>query len=357
MTKTSVVVVNKDGKDDLQDCLPSLLAQTAEDYEVIVVDNNSDDGSVEYVTEEHPEVRLVVNDANEWYAGGNNIGFAAAKGEFIAVLNPDVVVEEDWLECLVAPLTDGQAEITTSKVLYYEDPKKVNTCGNLAHYTGLGFCRGLDCQSSAYTEEEVVPSVSGCAFVITRELLDEIGGFDEDFEFYYEDLDLAWRARLAGRDVLFVPSSVVYHKYDRPLPPWRFYNMERNRYLILLKHLQVRTLILLLPSLLLTELLLWGVAALKGFSHVLAKLRAQYWVMNNLGAIQRKRAAVQRLRKRDDAELIGDATPLIPLARFGVPEPLATWLSTLLKALYSIPYVIILKYYDSTKNSGTRGRL
>lgn len=339
--KASVIIVNKDGKEDLKDSLQSLLSQTVDNYEVILVDNNSTDGSVSYVREKFPEVRVLTNDENRWYAGGNNDGFAIANGEFVAVVNPDVEVDERWLEALIEPIEQEEAEITTSKILYHENPDLVNACGNLAHYTGLGFCRGLKKEASEYEEKETVSSVSGCSFATTQKLLEEFGGFDEDFEFYFEDLDFSWRAHLTGRKILFQPESVVYHKYDRPLPPWRFFNMERNRHLLLFKHLQFRTLFLMLPALLLTEVLMWGLAALKGKEHTRAKAQSYSWSINNFGTIKEKRGNTQKLREQTDEKMLENMTVRIPLGRFGVPKPLATPLTDLLIYLYEIPYKVI----------------
>lgn len=317
--RASIIIVNYDGQEDLEECLPSVCNQSIDDYEVIVVDNDSDDGSVSFVREHFPEVRVVANEENRWYPGGNNDGMERARGEYIVILNPDVEVERDWLEQLLAPFEDNpQVGATTSRIVKFDDRSKLNTCGNFAHYTGLGFCRGLNESVESQTRRERVPAVSGSAFAIRREVYEEIGGFDELFQMYYEDLDFSWRIRLAGYDILHVPESVVYHKYDLSIPDWKLCNMERNRYLILLKHLRQRTLLRLLPGLLITELLVWLYAALQGPETLRKKAASWLWLWRNRGTVREKRQAVQKVRDRSDRELLADMNVTIPVKQFGI---------------------------------------
>ena len=320
--KASVIIVNYEGRADLEDCLPSVCNQSIDDYEVILVDNHSDDGSVAYVRDEFPEVRVIVNDENRWYAGGNNDGLAVAGGEYLVMLNPDVEVDYEWLEQLLAPFEDddvaGTVGLTTSRIVKFDDRSTLNTCGNRAHYTGLGFCRGLDEPVGSYPERETVPAVSGSAFAMRRDVYEAIGGFDETFEMYYEDLDLSWQARLAGYDILYVPESVVYHKYELEIPDWKLFNMERNRYLILLKHLRRETLLRLLPGLLLTELLVWVYAALNGPAGLRKKAASWGWLWANREHVRQLRRETQERRERPDEELVDEMDVGIPLDQFGI---------------------------------------
>jgi len=316
--KASIIIVNYEGRDDLSDCLPSVCDQTIDEYEIILVDNGSEDGSIPFVRENFPEVRILANEENRWYPGGNNDGMEIAHGEYIVVLNPDVEVEHDWLEQLVAPFDHNpQIGATTSRIVKFDDRSKLNTCGNLAHYTGLGFCRGLDKPIDSQTDREQVPAISGTAFAIRREVYEEIGCLDETFQMYYEDLDFSWRVRLAGYDIFHVPESVVYHKYELSIPDWKLFNMERNRYLILLKHLQRRTLLRLLPGLLLTEALVWMYAALQGFDATQKKAASWKWLWQNRETVTEKRKGVQAIRKRSDEELLAETNVTIPVEQFG----------------------------------------
>lgn len=336
--RASVIIVNYEGKADLEDCLPSVCDQRIDDYEIIFVDNGSSDGSVEYVRSEFPEVRILANEENRWYAGGNNDGLAMARGDYLVVLNPDVEVDEAWLEQLLAPFDDDEVDesvgLTTSRIVKFGDRETLNTCGNHAHYTGLGFCRGLDEPVESYSEPERVPAVSGSSFAMRRDVYEAIGGFDETFEMYYEDLDLSWRARLAGYDILYVPESVVYHKYELAIPDWKLFNMERNRYLILLKHLRGSTLLRLLPGLLLTEVLVWLYATISGGAALRMKAASWWWLLLNRASVLESRRKIQALRERPDSELVAAMNVGLPLDQFGVTEVPRRLVSPVVRALY-----------------------
>lgn len=313
----SVIVVGYNSRSDLQDCLSSVCSQTLDSYEIIFVDNDSDDESVEFVQNQFPSVRVIANNTNRWYAGGNNDGLQEARGEYLVILNPDVKVKEDWLEKLIETLrNDKDIGLTTSRIVHFDDRDKLNTCGNLTHLTGLGFCRGLDKPFDYYDEAHRVGAVSGCSFAMRREIYEKYGGLDESFEHYLEDIDISWRVRLAGYDIIYVPESVVYHKYNFSLPPWKFYNMERNRYMIILKHLQIRTLFKILPALIVTELVIWVYAFLSGTGAVASKLRSWKWLFRNLPLIIRKRRRIQAIRERSDRELLVETDFTIPLDQF-----------------------------------------
>lgn len=333
--KASIIVVNYNSRNDLEACLPSVCSQSIDDYEVIVIDNDSTDDSISYVREEFPDVRLIPNAENRWYAGGNNVGLEAARGEYLVILNPDVEVDHEWLEHLLEPFDrDATVGLTTSRVVRFDDRSRLNTCGNRAHYTGLGFCRGLNEPVDTYSDKERVPAVSGCAFAIRRDMYEQIGGFDETFEMYLEEMDLSWRARLAGYDIVHVPSSIVYHKYELSVSPQKLFRLERNRYLVLCKHLTVRTLLVLLPSLLLTEVLVWMYAARYGWRGLARKGHAWQWLWANRRAIVAKRQRVQALRERSDRELLAAMDVALPLDQLGVPRRLQGMLDPLVRLAY-----------------------
>jgi len=248
----SVIIVNYNGDATLERCLRSLCADGG-DYELIVVDNASTDGSADMVERDFAQVRLIRADANIGFGEGNNLGVRAATGQFLAFLNPDTVVEPGWLAALIAPLeADPLIGLTTARVLLLDDPQRINTCGNEMHYTGLTLCRGMGAKRGALAEPADVDAVSGAAFAIRRDLYEALGGFDGSFFLYMEDADLSLRARLAGYRCRYVPAAVVYHAYTLRFGPRKTYYQERNRYLMLLKGMRWPTLLALLPALLLT---------------------------------------------------------------------------------------------------------
>ncbi|MDO5841614.1 MAG: glycosyltransferase family 2 protein [Methanosarcina mazei] len=226
----SVVILSYNSKEDLKECIPSLISQTYQDFEIIFVDNASTDGSEEFIRANYPEIKVVQTGKNLGYPAGNNAGFEVAEGEYIVVVNPDTVPDPEWLAELVKPLeNDLTIAATTSKVLIYYQKDKINTCANTAHYTGLTFCRGLNKSASELDSCQPVGAVSGCSFAIRSDMLKNINGFDSDFFLYQEDADLSWRIRFAGGKIMYIPESIIYHKFRLSIAPQKEFYLERNR--------------------------------------------------------------------------------------------------------------------------------
>jgi GT2 family glycosyltransferase len=301
--RASVIVVSHNHRHQLGRCLASLAATT--EAELILVDNASSDGSADFVDENFPNVRIIRNETNRGFGGASNLGASQAVGEYLAFLNPDTTIEPGWLDALIGALeADPLAGLATSKILLLNDPERINTCGNDTHITGLTLCRGMGAEHGDLRELEEVNAVSGAAFVLRRELFQELGGFDETFFLYMEDTDLSWRARLAGLRCLCVPSSVVLHDYALRFGPHKTFFQERNRYLMLLKSLRWRTLLVLLPALLLGEIVTWGFSLLCDRRRLGNKLRAYYWVLGNWQRVMAERRRTQELRQVCDRDLL-----------------------------------------------------
>lgn len=296
----SVIIVTYNHKRYLDSCINSVLKQ---DYphEVIVVDNCSQDGSAQFIIENFPTVKLIKSPENKGYSAGNNLGVKHAKGEYIVILNPDTIVEDCWLKELIKPLENDSRIITTPKILLY-DGSAINTCGNINHFTGLTFTRGLGEMSDVYSKKEYVSGFSGCCFAMIKRDFEELGGFDEDFFAYNEDSDLSWRSHLMDFRILFVPTSVIRHDYTLNVSPEKIYHLEKGRYMILRKSLSRRDLLLLSPSLFVTELLTFGYALKQGRNGLKYKLKA----MKEGLKIEVKRT------EGDKANLFNSLSTLIP---------------------------------------------
>ena len=298
----SIILLSYNSQKDLEECIPSLMNQTYANYEIILIDNASKDKTVEFVKINYPDIKIIKNERNIGYAEGNNIGVRYAKGEYIVILNPDTITERDWLYQLIKPLKDYHA--STSKILMHGQRDTINTCGNHSHFTGIDFCRGLYENISCFSKVEDVNSISGCSFAIRKDIFEKIGGFDPDFFLYLEDIDLSWRLRIAGYKIVFVPTSIIYHKFQLKVPPMKEFYLEKNRYMMLIKNYNIQTLVLISPALLVTEFIIWVHAITNGFKYVRSKLKAYWWIYNNFDKIIRKRYIVQRHRKIDDKEFI-----------------------------------------------------
>ncbi len=275
---------------------------------MIVVDSASTDGSAAYVERAFPEV-CVVRTANGGYGHGCNVGARLARSTYLAFLNQDTAVRVGWAEALALALQrDPLAGLSTARILLLTDPRRANACGNDMHCTGLTLCRGLGAAADAMGNDAEVAAVSGAAFAVPKSLFEALGGFDERFGMYMEDTDLSLRARLAGYRCLYVAGAVVYHDYQLRFGPLKTFYQERNRYLVLLKHLRWTTMAALLPALLLGEAVTWGYVLLREPHRIASKLRAYAWVARHWSEIMETRRHVQAMRRVSDRELLSACT-------------------------------------------------
>jgi GT2 family glycosyltransferase len=209
----SVVIPNWNGLRYMAACLDALRAQTYPALEVIVVDNASTDGSLELVGKLYPEVRLIGLPENRGFTGACNIGMSAATGEIIALLNNDTEVDPAWAAALVdAFARHPDAGIVASKMLLMRRRTIFHAAGDFYRVNGVPGNRGVwERDTGQYDEETYVFSACGGAAAYRRVMLDEIGHLDDIFFFSCEDIDLAWRAQLAGWRCIYTPHAVVYH--------------------------------------------------------------------------------------------------------------------------------------------------
>lgn len=303
--KVTIITVGYNHLNDLQRCLPSLYDQTYPNFEIVVVDNDSRDGSADYVEVEHPHVHLIRAGENLGFSGANNLGASEACGEFLVFLNPDTRVEPDWLTALLKAFDDPTVGLATSKILLMEQPDRINTCGNDVHFTGYAYLKGWLEPADTFDEPMPVFSVSGCAFMMRKSLFEALGGFDESFNpVYVEDTDLSWRTRLAGYQCVFVPASVIYHDYTPGISASKYYCLERNRYQMLIKNYHLRTLALLLPAIMIGEVVAWGYATMRGLPYLQSKFKSYGWLVRHLDRILSARKRVQALRRVPDREIM-----------------------------------------------------
>jgi GT2 family glycosyltransferase len=210
----SVIIPNWNGVTLLRGCLESLREQTHPDYEIILADNASSDDSVDMVRREYPEVSVVQLQENLGYSGGVNAGLAAAKGDILALLNNDAEAAPTWLEELTAALDrHPDAGSVASKMLLYDRREVLNSAGDFIRIDGTPGNRGVwQPDDGRFDREEFVFGACGGAAAYRRPMLEQIGPFDEDMFMYCEDVDLAWRAQLAGWRCVYAPAAKVYHR-------------------------------------------------------------------------------------------------------------------------------------------------
>jgi GT2 family glycosyltransferase len=211
----SVVIPNWNGLEDLPACLDSLLAQTQK-HRIIVVDNGSKDGSLEFLQQNYPQIELIVHQKNKGFAGGVNAGIRkviADGDDFVALLNNDAIADKDWLKNLANDLAANEdTGIATCKFMSF-DKTHLDSTGDLYTSWGLPYPRGRgEPVTDKYDDRVQVFGASGGASLYRVGMLKEIGLFDEDFFAYYEDVDISFRAQLAGWKIRYVPEALAYHK-------------------------------------------------------------------------------------------------------------------------------------------------
>jgi N-acetylglucosaminyl-diphospho-decaprenol L-rhamnosyltransferase len=238
----SVVIVNFNGRHFLADCLGALARQTLprHRYEILMIDNASADGSAEFVRAHFPDVRVIDAGGNLGFTGANNLGFRLARGRSVVLLNNDTRAEPGWLAALLDAAAGNRIGGVTSRVLFRDEPERVNSTGLVLYRDGRGGDRDLGRLDGPDTRMPGdVFGGCGASLLLTRDLLDDIGGFDPALFMYYEDLDLAWRARLRGWRFVYAPESVVYHVCGGstgPASPLLLRQVERNRTLVSLRN-------------------------------------------------------------------------------------------------------------------------
>lgn len=305
MIMISIVVLNYNGRRYLDDCLSSLAAQTFRDFEVIVVDNASKDGSVEHIKANFPWVRLVINKENLGFAGGTNSGIRAAQGELILTFNNDARADSRLLEQLQKPMSDpNMAElkvgVCAAKILLADG--RINSTGICLSRSGAAWDRGMfEPDLGQYDAEEEVFGTCAGAALYRKEMLDEIGLFDEDFFLYMEDVDLAFRARLAGWRCVYVPKAVVYHHHGGTAgsgSDLSVYYVNRNVIWYVVKDFPLGILLTSLPLILARNLATIPYYVLRGQGRVILKSKLD--ALKGVPGMIRKRRQVLRVTPDDE---------------------------------------------------------
>jgi GT2 family glycosyltransferase len=306
MSTISVIILTWNGKQYLKDCLDSLAVQSFRDFETILVDNGSNDGSAEFVRETYPWVQLVMLPENIGFAEGNNRGFAVAMGEFIVTLNNDTKADSRFLEELLQPaLCDPDVGMVAAKMLNFIDPGRIDSMGVKAASNGMGYNIGVSEMDRGQYDgaAEVFGPCAGAA-LYRRIMLNQIGFFDSKFFAYYEDLDLAWRGRLAGWHCVTAPQAVVFHIHSATsgkMSPFTLYQVQRNKWFTLVKNWPLSLVLRWLPLILLYDLGALLLALLRGRGG--AALRARIDVLCTLPDLIAARRDVQAVRKLTTAEV------------------------------------------------------
>ncbi len=248
----SIIVLNWNGKQYLELCLSSLYKQVYRNIEIILVDNGSSDGSVEFVESSFPGVIILRHEVNLGFAEGVNSGIRISKGKFIATINNDAEADKNWIASLMKVIdSDTSAGCCASKMLRFNERDIIDSAGIIVCENGNAYDRGrMETDKGQYDAQEEIFGACAGAALYRREMFEEIGLFEKDYFAYFEDVDLSYRMHLHGWKCIFVPDAVVYHiqsATSKRSSPFKLFYIERNKLWNMWKYYPLSMLILQFP--------------------------------------------------------------------------------------------------------------
>ena len=301
----SIIILNYNAEKFLDECLSSIHKTEIVNFEIILVDNASTDKSYRKFTEKFPEIKLIENEKNLGYCGGNNVGIRASKGKFVVVLNPDTVVTPTWLHELINAYQANGEGIYQPKILATTDHNMLLSSGQFIQLIGFGYSRG---KGEKHIQEnngiEKIGYASGTCLFTSKIILEKLDNFDPFLFAYHDDLDLCWRAAMFGINSFYVPTSVIFHPIEGYSFKWskfKFYLMERNRQYCLLTHFAKSSYLKMLPSLILVDFAVSLFYLKKGM--FITKIKTSLNIIKNLTKISKRYRKIQSTRTLSDREI------------------------------------------------------
>lgn len=302
MINTSVIIPNWNGCDLLRDCLTSLSKQTYKNFEIILIDNGSSDNSIDYVRENFPKVRIKILDKNYGFAKAINKGVSLSKSKYVVFLNNDTEVDQNFVNSLIkCVIAHPEVISVNSKILNFKNREIIDGVGILINEVGQAESIGyLQKDMGQYNKESYIFGATGGASLFKREEFVKIGGFDEDYFMYSEEVDFAFRAQFLGYKSIYSPKAIIYHKhkatakkFPQYIEYWQFKNM-------------TQTIVKDFPTEILVKNWRWLKIVLVHFNTIFYQIRNGYfwpplvteaWLIFHLFSLLKKRAIVQKSRK------------------------------------------------------------
>ena len=321
MKKVTAIIVNWNDKDVIVECIQSLLDQNRNKIDIIISDNGSKDDSVEFIRKRFPSIKIIENGENLGFGSAINRGLGLAKGDYLLFLNSDLKLHSKCVGELAKVLeNDSNVGGTIPKILHIDQQNIINSLGVLINYTGIAYPNLLGQKDPGY--QEPFESACGGIFMLKREVYETVGGFDEDLFLYHEDHDFSWRIRQAGWHLKVIPQAIMYHHYKFNKGILKYYSSEKNRLHILLKNMEVKTLALISPALIIVEFSQWFHAAINKW--FLLKMKSYFEILILLPSILTKRKKLKLLRKVSDKEITRVYKGTLAIS--GTNNPLLTYL-------------------------------
>ena len=301
----SIIILNYNAGQILLDCFESVIKTNYDNFEIIIVDNASKDKSHRKCKEKFERVRIIENEKNLGYCEGNNVGIRKANGKFIVILNPDTIVEPNWLSELISAYNKFGEGLYQPKHLSLSEKTVYMSAGNMLNIFGFGYAREKGKKDkNQFNKIEEIGYASGTCLFTSSSVLKKVGLFDPFIFLYHDDLDLGWRASQLGIKSYYIPKSIIYHaeSYSLRWNAEKFYWLERNRKYCLLTHNSKRTYSKIFPTLLLVDFFVWMFYLTKGFLG--SKIRAELDIIKNRKKIQKRYEELEAKKIISDNELI-----------------------------------------------------
>lgn len=315
--KVTVVILNLNRKNDTDDCIESVKSSTYPNLNILLVDNGSQDNSVEYLKSKHPDIEIIVNEKNLGYAEGNNIGVNIAlkkHSDYILLLNNDTLIEQNLINKLVNIAHNNINIGLVQPKLLYPDNKTINNTGLYLDVFGCTEPRGInEVDNGQYdhdTEDDFFYA-SGACLLISKTLLDNLNGkpFDASLFAYHEDVDLSWIARLLGYKIIFCPNVICIHKESLTIGkfnPLKHYWINRNRIKVMIKNYSFKNLLIYLPFTFIIQLVTSSLLSLrwKSSKYFINYFKGLTWNLIHIKQTINDRITIQSIRKIDDKEVM-----------------------------------------------------
>lgn len=315
MNKVAIVISPNHGNHAqryLKDCIEGLRRQDwAGEKKIFITDNQSTVESFELLRKTVPDAEIIRNEKNDGFAKGNNdaIRSALRQGyDYLVLLNMDTVAEADCVSHLVAAAETGDTiGAVQARLMLWTDNDKVNSLGNITHFLGFGYCGGYGEKWSGYPPCLITDICfpSGAAVLYTKEALIKTGLFDERLRVYSEDQDLGWRIWLSGLRCVLAARAVVYHKFDFSGDGGKYYYLDRNRVILMIKNYEITTLLLILPAFVFMEFGVLLFAFQKGWMREKLRVYGYFLSRRNWRYIFRARHRSQASRRIKDRDIVG----------------------------------------------------
>ena len=313
----SIIILNYNAGKLLNECVNSIYQSNYKNFEIIVVDNNSKDNSHVQCKEKFPSINMIENKKNLGYCEGNNVGIRNSKGKFVIILNPDTIVDPNWIDELLLGYQKFGDGIYQPKFLTIDNKSIIQSTGNMIQLFGFGYSRSKgDQDKNQFNNAEIINYASGTCLFTSKQIFTELDFFDSFLFAYHDDLDLCWRASMQGIQSYYIPTSIVFHPSEGFSFKWsnfKFFLLERNRLYCLFTHYSRSTILKFLPSLVLVDIAVSLFYLKNGL--FAEKIKASMNILKNFNKINSRYTEIQEKRTVNDKEIISEFKNEVVLPR------------------------------------------